>query len=268
MIKIVDAHIHIWQSGTPRKAHRQTPYSAEEVLYDMDAAGVQAAIIQPPGWDLKSNQIAIDAAKKYPMRFGILGNFPLDDPHRIEILQRWKQSTNMLGLRYILNDPIHHTWMQGNTLDWLWSTAQDYSIPIAIAASSHLEVFATIAKRFPSLKLIIDHLGVPLDATGDQAFLQIPTLIELAQFSNIAIKATAVPAYARDEYPYQTIEPAIHSIYKAFGPHRFFWGSDITKLQCTWSQCIELFTKEYAWIGEEEKELVMGQALLTWLDWH
>ena len=69
-------------------------------------------------------------------------------------------------------------------------------------------------------------------------------------------------------YPYQSIEPSIHAIYTAFGPHRFFWGSDITKLQCTWLQCIELFTKEYAWIGEEEKELVMGQALLNWLDWH
>ena len=267
LMKIVDAHIHIWQSGTPRKAHRQMPYSAREVLKDMDLAGVNAAIIQPPAWDPQSNQIAIEAAKQYPTRFGILGNFSLDAPDRLDILKNWKQTPNMLGLRYILNDPIHLTWMQGNELDWLWSTAQDGSIPIAIAASSHLQVFATIAKRYPSLKLIIDHLGVPLDATGDAAFLQMPTLLDLAKFPNIAIKATAVPAYAKDAYPYKSIESSIKLIYQAFGPHRFFWGSDITKLNCTWKQCIELFTEEYDWIGQEEKELVMGQALLNWLDW-
>ena len=51
-MKIIDAHIHIWQNGSPRKAHRQTPYSALEVLKDMDLAGVSAAIIQPPAWPL------------------------------------------------------------------------------------------------------------------------------------------------------------------------------------------------------------------------
>ena len=266
-MNIIDAHIHIWHSGTPRGAHRQAPYSALEVLSDMDQAGVSAAIIQPPAWDASANAIAIEAARAHPTRLAILGNFPLDHPNRLEILKNWKTQPNMLGLRYILNDPVHLQWIESHELDWLWSTAQDASIPIAIAASSHLQVFEMIAKRYPRLKLIIDHLGVPLDATGEKAFAQMRFLTDLAAYPHIAIKATAVPAYAVDSYPYRSIEPHVKALFQAFGAHRFFWGSDITKLQCSWTQCIELFTHEYTWIGPEDKKLVMGQALAKWLDW-
>jgi predicted TIM-barrel fold metal-dependent hydrolase len=266
-MKIIDAHIHIWQSGKPRGAHRQAPYSAEEVLEDMHIAGVDAAIIQPPAWDPQANQIAIDAAKQYPKHFGILGNFALNSPQPEIILRHWKEQSGMLGLRYILNEPVHREWMMGDELDWLWAGAQENGIPIAIAASSHLEIFASIAKRYPELKLIIDHLGVPLDATGEKAFLQIPALEQLAKFSNIAIKATAVPAYADDTYPYKSIEKHIQRIYQLFGAERFFWGSDITKLKCTWRQSIDLFLNEYQWISTEEKSLVMGRALTQWLSW-
>lgn len=266
-MKIIDAHVHIWESGKPRGAHRQEPYSAAEILVDMQLAGVDAAIIQPPAWDPNANQIAIEAARQHPQRFGILGNFALDSKHPERILKSWKQQTGMLGLRYILNEPKHRDWMMSHDLDWLWSGAQENSIPIAIAASSHLEVLATIAKRYPKLKLIVDHLGVPLDTTGDVAFLQIPSLKFLSQFPNIAIKATAIPAYAADSYPYPSIEKYIQQTYTYFGPERFFWGSDITKLKCTWRQSIDLFLNIYHWISPQEIDLVMGKALIQWLDW-
>lgn len=266
-MKIIDAHVHIWESGKPRGAHRQEPYSSTEILEDMQIAGVDAAIIQPPAWDLNANQIAIEAARKYPQRFGILGNFPLDSEDPKSILKHWKQQAGMLGLRYILNEPKHKTWMMGSELDWLWAGAQENAIPIAIAASSHLEVFASIARRYPELKLIIDHLGVPIDATGESAFAKMDILKELATFSNIAVKATAVPAYANDPYPYKSIEHHVHQIYSYFGPERFFWGSDITKLKCTWRESIDLFVREYQWISPEEIELVMGKAIAQWLLW-
>ena len=44
---IVDAHVHIWAQNTPNPSHRQvSSLSAEEMLKEMDAAGVIAAVIQ------------------------------------------------------------------------------------------------------------------------------------------------------------------------------------------------------------------------------
>ena len=53
---IVDAQVHIWSAGPPtNQAHRQVnSYSAEECIRDMDAAGVSACLLHPPGWDPNS----------------------------------------------------------------------------------------------------------------------------------------------------------------------------------------------------------------------
>ena len=48
---IVDAQIHIWTATSrPIRNHRQViDFTAEDVLKEMDDAGVDAAVIHPPG---------------------------------------------------------------------------------------------------------------------------------------------------------------------------------------------------------------------------
>ena len=79
---IVDAQIHIWTGHKPANPnHRQIlDFTAADVLKEMDDAGVNAAVIHPPGWDPNSNALAVEAARQHPNRFAILANFPLDKP--------------------------------------------------------------------------------------------------------------------------------------------------------------------------------------------
>ncbi|MFP6635968.1 MAG: amidohydrolase, partial [Dehalococcoidia bacterium] len=60
----------------------------------------------------------------------------------------------------------------------------------------------------------------------------------------------------------------IHQIYDAFGPERMFWGTDITRMPCTWRQCITMFTEELPFLSESDKDLIMGRALCNWLGWN
>ena len=78
---IVDGQIHLWEKGTPSPPHRQEPYSAEQATAAMDQAGVDRALIHPVLWDPNSNELAVEAARKYPNRFAIMGWFYLDDPN-------------------------------------------------------------------------------------------------------------------------------------------------------------------------------------------
>src|SRR3979409_1380161 len=61
--------------------HRQEPFSAEQAITAMDQAGVDRALIHPVLWDPDSNELAIEAVRKYPNRFAIMGWFYLDDPN-------------------------------------------------------------------------------------------------------------------------------------------------------------------------------------------
>ena len=84
-----------------------------------------------------------------------------------------------------------------------------------------------------------------------------PELLALAKFPNVAVKATGAPGYSSEAYPFPAMHAWLRQIYDAFGPHRVFWGTDITKMPCSWRQCVTMFTEELPWLNDEDKRLIM-----------
>ena len=265
---IVDAQVHIWSTGTPLPPHRQTSsFSADELLREMDAGGVDAAVIHPPGWDPSSGDVALEAARQHPSRLAILGRLSLDRPESRALLDGWKRQPGMLGLRFTFLQPHQRTWPTDGTMDWLWPAAERAGIPIALLAGDFLPVVQRVAERHPGLKLIIDHFGRARGSKDEAAWASLPELLALARYPNVAVKATGAPSYSSEPYPYRNIHPYLRQIYDAFGPQRMFWGTDITRMPCTWRQCVTMFTEELPWLSAKDKELIMGRALCTWLGW-
>ena len=83
----------------------------------------------------------------------------------------------------------------------------------------------------------------------------------------MAVKATGAPGYSSGPYPFASIHPYLRRIYDAFGPGRTFWGTDITKMPCSWQQCVTQFTEELPSLPERDKALVMGRAVCAWWGW-
>ena len=92
-------------------------------------------------------------------------------------------------------------------------------------------------------------------------------MLALAKYPNVAIKATGAPSYSSEAYPYRNIHGHLKQIYDAFGPERMFWGTDITRMPCSWRQCVTMFTEELPWLTGRDRDLVMGQAVCNWLGW-
>jgi len=46
-----------------------------------------------------------------------------------------------------------------------------------------------------------------------------------------------------------------------------FWGTDITRMPCSYRQCVTRFTEELPWLSGRAQELVMGRAVRDWLGW-
>ena len=267
---IVDAQIHLWNAGKPTNAnHRQvSAYTKDDALKEMKAAGVDAALIHPPAsWDPNSNELAVEAARQHPDRFAILGNFPLDKPESRALVDTWKQRPGMLGLRFTFLQPHQRTWPTDGTIDWLWPAAERAGLPIGLAAANFLPVVGQVAERHPGLKLLVDHMGRSSGTQDEAAFATLPELLALAKYPNVAVKASGAPSYSSASYPYRNIHPYLRQIYDAFGPERMFWGTDITRMPCSWRQCVTMFTEELPWLTEHDKELIMGRALCAWIGW-
>ena len=269
-MKIIDAQIHIWGQGKPSGLHRQVPvFTAEQVLAEMDAAGVDAALIHPPAsWDPDSNALAIDAAARYPQRFAVMGQFPPDRPENRHLIQGWRNQPGMVGLRWPLIVAEQQAWLRDGTLDWLWPAAEQEGLPIAMMGGLFLDDFRRIAEAHPGLKLILDHCGLVRTGQDEAAFAQLDALLALARLPNVAVKATGAPHYSTKGYPYPNLHDGLQRIFDAFGPERFFWGTDITRMPCSYRQCVTFFTEELPWLRGRDLEWVMGRSLCRWVGWN
>jgi predicted TIM-barrel fold metal-dependent hydrolase len=272
-MQIIDAQIHLWGTGLPSNlSHRQvTHFTAEEAIVLMDEAGVDAAVIHPPGWDPGSTDMAFNAVQKYPGRFAIMGSLPLDRPDSRLRIASWRDQPGMLGLRFtFLHEPARQ-WLRDGVIDWLWAEAETAGVPIAMLATDSLTDLGRIAERHPGLRLTIDHLGGRGGLTtlkDSEAMTHMPELLSLAKLPNVAVKATGAPGYSSESYPFPAMLTYLRQIYDAFGPHRMFWGTDITKMPCSWRQCVTMFTEELHWLSDQDKKLIMGEALCAWWGWH
>jgi predicted TIM-barrel fold metal-dependent hydrolase len=266
---IVDSQIHIWENAKMSGHHRQIPtYSKDDALKEMASAGVDAALIHPPSSLPQTVPTAIEAARLHPDKFAILGHFPVEKPESRALIATWKQQPGMLGLRFTFNQPQQQSWWTDGTLDWLWPAAERAGIPIGLLAGGHFDVVAHVAERHPGLRLLIDHMGRSGRATDDAAFADLDDLLALAKFPNVAVKLSGAPSYSSEAYPWRNIHPHIRRIFDAFGPRRSFWGTDITRMPCSYRECVTMFTEELPWLTGDDLGQVMGRALCAWVGWN
>ena len=117
------------------------------------------------------------------------------------------------------------------------------------------------------LKLILDHYARVRDGKDDAAHGNQAALLALAKHPNVAVKCTGAPGNSSQPYPYSNIHKYTQQIVETFGPQRSFWGTDITRMPCSWKECVTMFTEEMSWLKGRDLELVMGRALCDWIGW-
>jgi len=174
----------------------------------------------------------------------------------------------MMGLR-VLAHPKERPLLVEGLVDWLWPEAEAAGVPIMLyAMHPDLHCVDRIAARHPGLKLVVDHLGLPLHSKDDEAFRDLDKLLALARRPNVAVKASSLQHYTSEAYPYRALHRHLRRVHDAFGPRRIFWGSDLTRLPCPYRQAVALFTEEIEWLSGEDKAWIMGRGLCEWIGWN
>lgn len=274
---IVDSQVHIWAANTPERPwppgrhqpHRAVPFQKQDLIREMDAAGVHRAIIVPPSWEGDRNDLGLDAARSHPGRLAVMGRFDTEAPGARERVATWRQQPGMLGMRFTFRGASEYSRpLNEGRLDWLWAAAEKAGVPIMMMLEpAQLPLIDRAAERHPGLKLVLDHLVRISGKTDAEAFADIDQVLALAKRPNVAVKASGLPAYTADTYPYRRLHPYLRRFFDAYGPKRMFWGTDLTKLPCTYRQSVTMFTEEIPWLAAEDKEWIMGRGVCEWVGW-
>jgi predicted TIM-barrel fold metal-dependent hydrolase len=273
---IVDSQVHVWVDHpaaepwppskgrppvAPSKLHRGL--EADGVIAEMDRAGVHRAVIVPSASTGLGNAPAVDAVRDHPGRFAIMGLVDLDSPGDVDV-DRWRETPGMLGFRLVFHPPDSPT---DDNAQWLYAGAARAGLPIMIFAPRRLDEIREVARAYPGLKLILDHMNLATSLHDEEAWTELERTLPLAELPNVAAKVSALACYSSEPYPSPRLLTEIRRIVDAFGPERSFFGSDLTRLPCTYAEWIDTVRGGIAHLGPADQDLVMGEALLRWLDW-
>ena len=274
---LVDAQIHVWGAETPDRpwlpgasalAHRPHPLGADEVLAAMDRVGVQRTLLVAPGWEGPRNDLVVDAALRWPDRFGAIARLALDDPAAAATLPSLVADPGVRSLRAVFYRSTA-PWLDDGTAEWFWPAAEAAGLPVSIYAPGRYDAVARIAAAHPSTRFLIDHLGIDAAVHDGAITSAIDGVVGLADLPNVAVKVSSLPSFVSDvdRFPFPSLHAPIRRVIEAFGAHRAFWGSDLSRLTCTYEEQRDLFLHHLPFLSGDDLAMVMGRGLCEWLGW-
>jgi len=185
---IIDSHSQLWTKEALRtfppimlrsyeeKFKKVRPFELDEIVADMDEAGVDKSVIVAIDAETVSrykvpNELVAEAVRRFPERFiGFAGVDPHKGALAVDELTRSVEELGLVGVKFIphlLELPPNDRRMYP-----VLEKAQDYGIPALFHTGTHFHTGARlrychpgplddIAIDFPELKIIAAHFGFP-----------------------------------------------------------------------------------------------------------
>ncbi|MCU1361258.1 MAG: hypothetical protein JWN99_2547 [Ilumatobacteraceae bacterium] len=271
---IVDGAIHVWDVQDPADtwppgsvnaaARHGTALDAATVIAAMDGAGVHRAVLFPPFFVGYRNRYTIEQAGLHPDRFRVMPRLDLRHEAAAAHLDALLAEPVVAGLRFVFIPAAHTTLADGA---WLWPRAEADDMPIMVLAPGQHDQIRQIALQHPGLRLALDHLNLSGQHRDDAIDDEITALIALADLPNVSVKASALPCYSTEDFPYPSLHRHVQRVVDAFGPQRVFWGSDLSRLPGRYVDLVRLFRDQFHFLAADSLDAIMGGSLLRWLDW-
>ena len=236
---VVDIHPHVISGDEARYPRvplfgvqsdwsRERPVTLEGLIAAMDEAGVdKAAIVQSSTCYGYDNSYVADSVARFPGRFTGIGSVDLCQSDACERIRHWVQR-GITGLRLFTGGST--AAFDPSSLDdrrsfAAWELCGALGVSMCIQTDpTGLAQVAGLAKRFPKVRIVLDHLGRP-DITDGPPYKRAASLFGLAPFENIYFKLTPriVGDAQRGQASAETFFPRLVEV---FGSHRLAWGSN------------------------------------------
>lgn len=282
MTEIYDIHPHIVSKDTTRYPvvpllGKRSDWSHErsidldQLIAAMDAAGVaKAAIVHSSTTYGFDNSYVADAVAEHPERFaGVFSSDVLADDAAAKIAY-W-HGRGLTGLRiFSKGSTIAKQWLSLDDarIDPALAKAAELDLPVCVNVHANEEELAqvhAVLRRFPTLRLVLDHLGRVKVADGG-SYAKARPLFDLARYPNMYLKLT--PRLLEDlkaEGCAGTAETFFPRLVAEFGADRIAFGSNYPSSQGTLPELVGAMVAALACLDETDRSaILMGTARILY----
>jgi L-fuconolactonase len=271
----IDAQVHAYERNHPGRPwhaalHGPAEVTGDDMVAAMDAVGVDGALLVSPfamyGYDAG---YAVEVHAAYPGRFGLIKPVDPTDPSVGDRIADWEATEGAVAIRLMLNRLSDDPADPG--INRVLTAAARHSLPVNLLCWGRLEQARLLAARNPDTTLVIDHLGLqqPFEPPPPaQPFAELPKLLALAAYQNVAVKISGACTLSHEPFPYADLWDPLFRIFDAFGFHRCMWGTDWTRAVAllTYEQGVQTFRVTDR-LSDRERAALMGETLTRVYDW-
>lgn len=293
---IVDSQAHLGPGGIEQMVAALDALGIASIMIDEYWMGTPGHPFYRVGQDgtaqRKSSPTAELAAWMYPGRFSYLVSPDPRDPELKSIVRQARDAGHVRALR--ISPGMERSTIRAlndGAFDEIFALSIENSLPVFVQISGHTDMLARVVKKYPDVRIIICHCGMPPGAGLWPIFAQMEgeadsmdywrkvgeepkdtafdKVLACADWPQVSLKwAHAGVMFDAGGYPNLAARPFLRKAIDAFGADRVMWASDITANQTgeSWSELL-FAIRENPELTTEEKEWVLGKTARRWLNW-
>jgi L-fuconolactonase len=274
MTMIFDCHAHLISndhgryppaplSGQLRPDDLENPMTAERLLREMDATGVERAVVVQRshvyGFD---NSYVCDASAAYPDRLRAVVSINAVEPNAAAQVRHWVKERGAVGIRMM--EPFKGadtSWFASDQARAAWGAATELDVPICVHffrwnRGIGLPALSALLADFPTTKVVVDHFSNMVCEAGPPDHGVDADFAALAKFPLVRTKFTTIPLGQLHEQKIDAA-PIVKRVVQTFGAGRVMWGSDIAQSRGTYEYMVGLAHQSVSALSEADRRRVL-----------
>jgi L-fuconolactonase len=275
-MQIIDIHPHIISDDEKRYPpaplfgkrsdwSQERPSTVESLVAAMDEAGVaKAAVVHSSTTYGFDNAYVVDGCNLHKDRLAAVGSVDMLADDVQATIRAWA-AKGLAGLRIFTG---------GSTKDFdpseldnpksfaAWEVLSELGLPMCIQTGPiGLPQVAMLARKFPKVNIILDHLGRP-DVLDGAPYRNAESLFALSDIPNLFMKLT--PRIFGDvKKEKASAETFFPRVVQAFGAQRMAWGSNFPTSPGTLKEILATAQEGLASLSLADQEWVFGKTAKT-----
>ena len=264
----IDSHQHFWRPArgdygwlTPELTVLYRDYMPRDLEPLLEQNDVQKSVLIQAAPTTEETYFMLRLAARNGFVAGVVGWVDMEDSgESLEVLEELSTIDKFLGVRPMIQDIADPDWMLRPELDAVFRKLIELDLRFdALVLPVHLSNLIELLKRYPELKLVVDHGGKPdIDAGAMQPWAD--DMSAIAGQSGAFCKLSGLITETAETQSYEDVWPYCDHLLQCFGADRLMWGSDwpVLNLRGDYNGWHTSFTEWLSPLSDAEREAILG----------
>ena len=265
----IDAHQHYWDPArgdygwlTPDLKSLYRTFGPDDLAPLRERADVQRTVVVQAAPTLEETRYLLDLAREEASIAGVVGWVPMLSNDSPALIAEFARDAKFKGIRPMLQDIADDDWIANPDLAPAVEAliAQELAFD-ALIFTRHVDALEIFIKRFPKLRIVVDHGAKPPIRDGQSGWQSwADGITRLAGLPHVHCKLSGLATEAASGWTEATLQPYVDHLLQSFGPARLMWGSDWPVLDLNGDYLLwhSVANTLLAGLSDAEREAVFG----------